>query len=48
MFTGNGCYLKELLVVEAVDDTCSVESVTSDSSSEEELNEALPVSFVDT
>jgi len=31
----NGYYLKEPLVVEAVDDTCSVESVTSDSSSEE-------------
>ena len=45
---GNGCYLKELLVVEAVYDACSVESVTSDSSSKEELNEALPVSFVDT
>ena len=43
---GNGCYLKELLVVEAVDDACSVESVTS--TSQEELNEALLVSFVDT
>ena len=42
---GNGCYLKELLVVEAGDDACSVESVTSDSSSEE-LNEALPVNIV--
>ena len=47
-FRGNGCYLKEPLVVKAVDNACSVESVTSDSSSEEELNEALPVSFVDT